>query len=48
MRFLSLRLPGLETLESASQNFKSMFHFLFLVIGAADKLTAWWNRVEEV
>ena len=29
---------GVETLESASQNFKRKFHFLFLVNHAVDKL----------
>ena len=37
---LSLRLTGVETLGSVSQNFKRKFHFLFLVSVAMDKLTA--------
>ena len=37
---LSLRLTGVETLQSVLQNFKCRFHFLFLVSVAVDKLTA--------
>ena len=37
---LSLRLMGVETLESVSQNFRRRFYFLFLVSVAMDKLTA--------
>ena len=37
---LFLRLTGVETSESVSQNFKRKFHFLFLVSVAVDKLTA--------
>ena len=37
---LSLRLTGVETLESVSQNFKRRFHFLDLVSGDVSKLTA--------
>ena len=44
---LSLRLTGVETLESVSQNFKRRFHFLFLVSIAVGKLTARWNWVDE-
>ena len=36
---LSLRLMGVETLESVSQNFRCRFYFLFLVSVAMDKLT---------
>ena len=46
---LSLRLTGVETLESVSQNFKRRFHFLFLVSVAVDKLTAGetgWARLK--
>ena len=35
-----MRLTGVETLESVSQNFKRRFHFLFLVRAAVDKLPA--------
>ena len=38
--FLSLRLTGVETLESVSQKFKCRFHFLFLVSVTMDKLAA--------
>ena len=34
---LSLRLMGVETLESVSRNFKRRFHFLFLVSGTVGK-----------
>ena len=46
-QLLPLQLTGLETLESASQNFKLRFHFLFLVSVAVDKLTARGNWVDE-
>ena len=44
---LSLRLTGVETLESVSQNFKRRFHFLFLVSVAVTKLTTRLNQVDE-
>ena len=44
---LSLRLTGVETLESVSQNFKRRFHFLVLASVAMDKLTARWNWVDK-
>ena len=47
LSFLFLRITGVETLESVSQNFKRRFYFLFLVTVAVDKLTARWNRVDE-
>ena len=46
---LSLRLTGVETLESVSQCFKRRFDFLFLVSVAVDKLTAGetgWARLK--
>ena len=46
-QLLSLRLTEVETLESASQNFKRRFHLLFLVSVAVDKLTARGNWVDE-
>ena len=43
---LSLQLTGVDFRIDFAK-FKSRFHFLFLVSGAVDKLTARWNWVDK-